>query len=418
MLKRIVLVGILLGAVGVGAGAYYGSRDGQKASVATARVTRGAIVDTVTATGSLQAVTTVQVGTQVSGTISWLGADFNSIVRKGDVIAKLDPSLIQAQVEQSRANMTKVAADVDNARVRVDDAQQKYERAMELKGRQLIPASDLETAKLALDTAAAQLKSANAQLLQAQAALSQTQLSLDHTIITTPIDGIVIQRSVDVGQTVAASLQSPTIFVIAADLSEMQVSASIDESDMGRIRAGQHVTFSVDAYPGEPFSGTLVQVRLQPTVVQNVTTYNAIIDVPNPDLKLKPGMTASVSVEVAKAEDAVRIPNAALRFRPTVEALASLGQVMPASAAGKGEHVWVDVDGLLQPVPVQVGISDGQTTELVDGAIHLDTLLVTNISTAGTPTRAAASATTGGLFMPPTGGGAGGGQRQGARGGD
>ena len=153
-------------------------------------------------------------------------------------------------------------------------------------------------------------------------------------------------------------------------------------------------------------------------MVQNVTTYNAIIDVPNPELKLKPGMTASVSVEVAKAEDAVRIPNAALRFRPTVEALASLGQVMPASAAGKGEHVWVDLDGLLQPVPVQIGISDGQTTELVDGAIHLDTLLVTNISTAGTPTRAAASATTGGLFMPPTGGGAGGGQRQGARGGD
>jgi HlyD family secretion protein len=231
-------------------------------------------------------------------------------------------------------------------------------------------------------------------------------VSLAHTSIAAPIDGIVIQRSVDVGQTVAASLQSPTIFVIAADLSKMQVSASIDESDIGKIQPGQRVSFSVDAYPDESFTGTTTQVRLQPVVVQNVTTYSVIIDVPNPSLKLKPGMTASVAIEIQRCDDAVRVPNAALRFRPTAETFADFEQPAPSAIPRAGTVVWTIDGGVLRAVPVQLGISDGQTTELIAGELQTSTNVVTNI---GTSTQATRTAPTGGLFMPP-GTGFGGGQ--------
>jgi HlyD family secretion protein len=340
-MKRVLSLLLVIAAVGAGAGAYYMRRNGTEPTVNTAPVTRGDIIDTVGATGTLQAVTTVQVGSQVSGTISALNADFNSIVRKGQVIAKLDPSLIQAQVEQAKANLARSRADLDRNRVELADAQTKYKRAKELAERQLLPLSDLDTAKVAVDAAQAQLVSSQAQVTQAEATLNQNQVNVEHTIITTPIDGIVIQRSVDVGQTVAASLQSPTLFIIAADLTKMQVNASIDEADVGRIRPGQTVTFRVDAYPGQQFEGSVAQIRLQPVVVQNVTTYATIINVPNPELKLKPGMTANLRVQIATRSDVLRVPNAAIRFRPTNDIFAALNQTQPAetqfSRGGRGQ---------------------------------------------------------------------------------
>jgi HlyD family secretion protein len=340
-MKRVLTLLLVIAAVGAGAGAYYMRRNGTEPTVNTAPVTRGDIIDTVGATGTLQAVTTVQVGSQVSGTISELNADFNTIVRKGQVIAKLDPSLLQAQVEQAKANLTRSKADLDRNRVELADAQTKYARAKELAERQLLPLSDLDAAKVAVDAAQAQLGSSQAQVTQAEATLNQSQVNVEHTIITTPIDGIVIQRSVDVGQTVAASLQSPTLFIIAADLTKMQVNANIDEADVGRIRPGQTVTFRVDAYPGQQFEGSVAQIRLQPVVVQNVTTYGTIINVPNPELKLKPGMTANLRVQIATRSDVLRVPNAAIRFRPTNDIFAALNQAPPAegqfSRGGRGQ---------------------------------------------------------------------------------
>jgi HlyD family secretion protein len=349
-MRRAVIGLLIVAAVGAGAGAYYMKRGGPDVQVVTSPITRGDIVDTVGATGTLQAVTTVQVGSQVSGNISWLGADFNSIVKKGQVIARLDPSLFQAQLEQSKANeaqskanLSKAQSDLERMKVQLTDAQQKYTRAQELAARSLLPQSDLDAAKIAVDSAQASLQAqqatvsqATASVAQSQASVNQNQVNLDHTIITAPIDGIVTQRSVDVGQTVAASMQAPTLFIIAADLTKMQVNANIDEADVGRIRPAQHVTFRVDAYPTETFEGNVSQIRLQPVVVQNVTTYGTVIDVPNAQLKLKPGMTANVKIEIAKRSDVLRVPNAALRFRPTTDLFAALNQAVPPEVQGGG----------------------------------------------------------------------------------
>ncbi|MDP2390263.1 MAG: efflux RND transporter periplasmic adaptor subunit, partial [Acidobacteriota bacterium] len=297
-----------------------------------------------------QAVKTVQVGSQVSGNIQWLGADFNSIVKQGQVIARLDPSLFDAQLQQiqanliqARANLTRANSELDRTKVQLTDAQQKFARAKELATQSLIAQSDLDAAKIAVDTAAASVASQTASVTQSQAAVTQAQASVNqsqvnrnHTIIRAPIDGIVTQRSVDVGQTVAASMSAPTLFVIAADLTEMQVNANIDEADVGRIRPGQHVTFRVDAYPTDNFEGTVTQVRLQPVVVQNVTTYGTVIDVPNKQLKLKPGMTANVKIEIAKRTNTLRIANAALRFRPTNEMFAAFKQEPPPEMTAFG----------------------------------------------------------------------------------
>src|ERR1700674_1086776 len=223
-MKRALIVLVIIATVGAGAAAYYMRRGAPEIVVNPSPVTRGDIIDTVGSTGTLQAVTTVQVGSQVSGNISWLGADFNSIVKKGQVIAKLDPSLLDAEVQQAKANLTKSQADLDRSKVALADAQQKYTRAKELSTKSLIAQSDLDAAKVALDSAQAQIQSSEATVTQAKASLTQAQVNLDHTIIQAPMDGIVTQRSVDVGQTVASSLQAPTLFIIAADLTKMQVS--------------------------------------------------------------------------------------------------------------------------------------------------------------------------------------------------
>jgi HlyD family secretion protein len=297
--------------------------------VTTQPFTRGDIVDAVSATGTLEAVETVEVGTQVSGVVRELSADFNSIVRKGQVIARLDPQLIQTQIEQQSANVQRAEADLERLKVAQADAEQKLARAKQLFERSLIPRTDLDSALVDVDSARAQVKSSQASLVQARAQLNNQKVNLEYTTIKAPIDGIVISRNVDQGQTVAASMNAPTLFVLAADLTHMQVVANIDESDVGRMRPGQRVTFQVDAYPNERFTGTVSQVRLQPSVVQNVVTYSTVITVPNPQLKLKPGMTANVTVEVLRRTNVLRVANAATRFRPTAEMFSVLNQATP-----------------------------------------------------------------------------------------
>ena len=336
-MRKILLLTVALAVLAGGGYAYY--RYTQKTvppTINTARVTRGELAETVGATGALQAVTTVQVGTQVSGTILQLNADFNSLVRKGQVLARLDPSLFQTQIEQARANLIRAEADLERFRVSLDDARTKLKRANELWEKKLIAQTEQEAAEVAVRSAEAQLRSQQAAVTQSQASLQQNQVNLAHTVIESPIDGLVISRNVDVGQTVAASMSAPTLFVLAADLTKMQVLASLDESDVGRIRPGQVVRFRVDAFPTEEFLGAVTQVRLQPTTVQNVVTYQTVIDVPNPALKLKPGMTANVNIEIARRRDALRVPNTALRFRPTAEIFAALGQTPPPAGGGRG----------------------------------------------------------------------------------
>ena len=349
-MKRAIIVLVLLAVVAAGAGYWYFNRARVEVAVNSVPVTRGDIIDSVGATGTVQAVTTVQVGSQVSGNIEWLGADFNSIVKKGQVVARLDPSLFDAQLQQvqanliqARANLTRANSELDRTKVQLTDAQQKFTRAKELSSQRMIAQSDLDSAQIAVDTMAAGVASQQASVTQSQAAVTQAQASVnqsqvnrDHTVILAPIDGIVTQRSVDVGQTVAASMSAPTLFVIAADLTEMQVNANIDEADVGRIRPGQHVTFRVDAYPTDNFEGTVTQIRLQPVVVQNVTTYGTVITVPNKQLKLKPGMTANVKIEIAKRTNTLRIPNAALRFRPTTEMFTAFKQEPPPELTAFG----------------------------------------------------------------------------------
>ena len=408
-------------------------RKGAEAPLTTVAVDRGDILEVVGATGTLEAVVTVQVGSQVSGTIQSLYADFNSQVKKGQVIARLDPSIFDARVGQAQANLISARANVERSRAQVADAQQKYERAKELAAQNLLPTSDLETAKANFDGAQAQLKASDAAVSQALANVNQAKLDLSHTVIATPIDGVVIARNVDVGQTVAASFQAPVLFVIANDLTKMRVNAAIDEADVGRIANGQDVNFRVDAYPDQTFAGRIEQVRLQPTTVQNVVTYNTIISVDNAQLKLRPGMTATVTVIVRRADDALRIPAAALRYRPegfeartggrrTSGAGGPSGQGAATTAAaapqpggsgsggptgagstgaaagrrrgGRGDQggqgaqggergqrglVFVlDENGAPKPNPVQVGISDGQFVEVRNG-LQEGALVVTGV---------------------------------------
>jgi HlyD family secretion protein len=333
-MRRLILFLLVVAAAGVGLGVYAMRRGTPEPDVRTQPLSRGDVVDAVAATGTLEAVETVEVGTQVSGVVQALYADFNTIVKKGQVIARLDPQLIETQIEQNRANVIRAEAEVERLRVNLADARQKRERAQQMWDRTLIPRTELETAEVNVKTAEAQIRSSEAALTQARAQLNNQRVNLAYTTIKAPIDGIVISRNVDQGQTVAASMNAPTLYVIAADLTKMQVVANIDEADVGRMRPDQQVTFTVDAYPGEAFTGTVQQVRLQPAVVQNVVTYSTVIAVPNPRLKLKPGMTANVTIEIARRSNVLRIPNTALRFRPTEEMFAALNQEVPAELRG------------------------------------------------------------------------------------
>lgn len=329
-MKKIILTLIVLAVLGAGTYAYYKNKGTPEPTVTTLQISRGDIADTVQATGTLQAVKTVNVGTQVSGVVQNLYADFNHIVKAGQVIARLDPSIIQTQIEQREASVTRAQADLERLRVSLKDAERKLEQAKGLWEKQLIPRDQLDTAELNVSTAKSQIKSSEAGLVQAQADLNAQKVNLGHTVITAPIDGIVMQRSVDEGQTVQSSTTAPTLYIIAADLTDMQVLASIDESEVGRMRPGQPVTFRVDAYANDTFRGEVKEVRLQPTTVQNVVTYSTVIKVPNPDYKLKPGMTANVTIEIARKSNVLRAPAAALRYRPSNDVFAALKQEVPA----------------------------------------------------------------------------------------
>jgi HlyD family secretion protein len=374
----------------------------------------------VATTGTLQAVTTVELGVQVSGIVQSLSADFNSFVHAGQVVARLDPSSYDAQLReaqaaqaQAQAALARAEADALGFQTARDDAQVKLTRAEALAENQLITQSDLDAARIALDEARADLASgqagvveARAAIAQAKAAVDQAAVNLDHTIIRSPIDGIVIDRTVDVGQTLAASVESPVLFRIAASLTDMQVQVNVDESDVGGMMPGDAASFEVESYPNETFHGTLSQVRLQPiaqlttpattvptstspgvtTQVATLVSYIAIVDVQNADERLRPGMTAEVLLPGSRREQAVRIPNSALSFRPPTEVLGALGATAAASppsgtthaAGGQLRQVW-EYDGKqFTSIPVATGLADDGWTELVSGDVRAGDALVTS----------------------------------------
>ena len=374
----------------------------------TAKVERGEIHDVVEATGTINAVITVQVGSQVSGTIAKLNVDFNSRVHKGDVVALIDPALLngallqaRADLENAKANRVAARANLEKAKASWVQTKADYDRTAGLFKDGILSQQQLDLAKANYDSAnatvgaaAANVTQAEAQASQKEAAVTVAQTNLNYTVIRSPIDGTVVARSVDVGQTVAASLQAPTIFTIAQDLTKMLVYAKTDESDVGNIKVGKPVTFKVDAFPKETFRGRVSQVRMNATTVQNVVTYDTIIEFANPDLKLFPGMTAYVTIPVATVQNVVKLPNTALRYKPPMspEEILALytrygieagGQKKPASedpAAGQSGGanqspprvpradsavVWkIHADNSLEPVKISLGITDHSYTEI------------------------------------------------------
>ena len=457
---RLIAGAVVVGLVITGGGYMYARALASRQTYRTVPVTRGPLVAAVSATGTLNAVITVQVGSQVSGQIKELFVDFNSAVTRGQVIARINPDLFEAQVSQAKAQLDaaqamvlnqqavieKTHSDLENARaalasahaqtlksqVAVVDGKRNLGRQHDLRSRDLIAQADEDTAQVQYDSAVAQydssaaqeraagaalrsaegqikvadtlLKNLRAQVDQNEANLAQTRLNLGYTVIKAPVDGVVVARNVDVGQTVAASLQAPVLFVIAQDLSKMQVDTNVDEADVGRTQVGQRATFTVDAFPGRTFSGTITQVRKAAQILQNVVTYDVVVSADNPDLKLLPGMTANIKVVTDQRESVLQVPNAALRFRlPGADAdtpknspeaqrsQAAGGDIRPGGdrraqlqggnrpgadgaprrGSGQAGRVWVvGEDGKPHPVPVQIGISDGSRSEVLAGALN------------------------------------------------
>ncbi len=360
-------------------------RDGGTANYQTATITRGAVTQAVTATGTLNPVVNVQVGSQVSGNIAKLFVDFNSQVKAGQVVAQIDPALFQATVTQAEG-------DLANAQAALELAKLNASRTQELFAKKTSSQADV-------DQAMANLHQAEANAKIKQGALDKAKADLDHCTITSPIDGVVISRSVDVGQTVAASLQAPVIFTIANDLTKMQIDTNVAEADVGVVKVGQSVDFTVDAFPMQTFQGKVVQVRNAPITVQNVVTYDTVIGVSNPDLKLKPGMTANVAIIVAHKDNVLQIKNAALRYRPPDATPVEIrrtstsrpgrpgGGRSGAGQEGRAERtVYVLPTGASRPRPVQIktGISDGITTEVMEGLKEGDRVVTAELTSTAT----------------------------------
>lgn len=359
----------------------------------TSAVEKTDVVSRVSTSGSLQAVVTVDVGSQVSGRIQELYADFNSRVKQGQKIAKIDPSLFQAAVVQAEANVTAARANVTRLEVTAEDAERQARRASEVYEQRLISENERDNAVTTARAARASVEQARGQLAQALAQLEQARTNLRYTDILSPTDGVVISRAVNVGQTVAASLQAPVIFTIAQDLAKMEVHTNVAESDIGRLEPGMRVTFTVDAYPGQPFRGAIRDIRNAPQVVQNVVTYDAVIDVNNDDLKLKPGMTATVSVVTDRRDDVLAVPNAALRFRPEGASVNAAGGQEGAGArrqrregsepvAAPSRTVWVLVNGKPEAREVTTGLSDGRVTEITGGSLREGDLVIVSAGSA------------------------------------
>jgi HlyD family secretion protein len=443
----IVTIVVIAGAIT--GGYFYTQSVGARPAFRTAAISRGPLTAAVSATGTLNAVITVQVGSQVSGQVRELYADFNSLVKKNQVIARIDPDTFEAKVNQTKAQVEaarasvlnqqaaveKTRADLENARaalaaaraqtaksqVAVLDSNRTLGRNRDLRQRGLIAQADEDTVQAAYDSALAQLEASRAQeraqgsavtaaeaqlrvseamlqnatalVAQNQAAQRQAQVDLDHTFIRAPVDGVVVGRTVDVGQTVAASLQAPTLFTIAQDLRNMQVDTNVDEADVGRVKVGQSTTFTVDSFPGRTFTGEVVQIRKAPLVVQNVVTYDVVVSAKNPDQRLLPGMTANVRIIIDQKDGVLQVPNAALRFRPPgVEAAERERPARPGGSPGGGGRgggapagrVWVlGPDGKPAAVSLQLGIGDGTYTEVVRGELKEGQMVIVGVAVPG-----------------------------------
>jgi HlyD family secretion protein len=409
-MKKLIWIAVLL-AVGAGAFAFFGGQKKAEPKYRTAIVDKGYVTQTVAATGTLSAVITVKVGSVVSGIVVALHADFNKQVKKGEVLAELDPTPFQARVDQSQATLQKARVEVRNSEVGL-----RRQKALGEQG--LAPQADLDQAQANYDSAVASVG-------QAQATLEQAQTDLRNSKIAAPIDGVVVDRQYDVGQSVAASFQAPTIFTIAQDLTKMQVSADVSESDIGMCKVGQPVHFTVDAFPDQRFRGTISQMRLNATVNQNVVTYPVIIDVPNPDLALRPNMTANVTIDVAIAADVLRVPNGALRWRPEEQSVGASPEERAARSTGDkgpmgamkqfdrasggkarkaGQTVYtIAADGLGEPKPVEIrsGVTDNRFTQVTSGELKPGDTVIVGLVTA--------KADTSGSRPPGTGAGSPGG---------
>lgn len=387
-------------------------------SYQTVTVSKGSIAAQVTASGTLSARGTVQVGAQVSGRVTEIRADFNDQVKKGQIIAKLDEQVLKAQIAQAQASLALASANVAKAEVALTDAERQLKRQKTLQDQQLVAGAVVEAAEVAHDTARTSLAAAKAQRSQAQANLAQAKLNLSYATIYSPVDGIVLSRAVDVGQTVAASLQAPTLFTIAEDLALMQIDTAVAEADVGLLKEGMKAQFTVDAFPGKTFEGVVRQVRNAPTTTQGVVTYDAVIDVENPDKGLRPGMTTNVTFVLAHVADAIKIPNAALRFKPTRDQMMAIRARTGGGPGGRGsggrpgggsggppggsggrpdvisgasgparmrdfgdkKPVWKLVDGRPKMVLIKPGLTDGSATEMVEGELQPGDQLITEIS--------------------------------------
>ncbi|WP_319501748.1 efflux RND transporter periplasmic adaptor subunit [uncultured Draconibacterium sp.] len=377
--------------------------DVDQIDIQTAKAEQGNISNIVESTGTLEAITTVEVGTQVSGIVDKIFVDYNSYVKKGELLAKIDTTNLAAQLEQSQASL-------DNAKAELEYQQATYNRMAPLNDKQLISQTDYDQLIYNLNRAKASYNNAMAQH-------KRNQINLDYALIYSPIDGVVLNKEVEEGQTVAASFNTPTLFTIANDLTQMQVEADIDEADIGQIKEGQRVEFTVDAYPETVFEGKVTQLRWEPTVTNNVVTYTIIIDAPNPDYKLMPGMTATIQVYVLEKNDILVVPSKALRFHPNPKLLMSYmsqqgkpempempeGQAppamgsMPPQAANGATMVWVKEGANIHPVPVKIGLNDDINAEILSG-IKSGQEVVLNMTQKGA--NLAAARPGGNPFMP------------------
>ncbi|MFH1120966.1 MAG: efflux RND transporter periplasmic adaptor subunit [Bacteroidota bacterium] len=352
MKRTTKIIGIAILATGITAGIVFGCGAKKDAlTVDTAIAEKGNISLTVTATGTIEAITTVEVGTQVSGVIQKLYADFNSVVKKGQLLASLDETMLQASLDQSKAALMDAEADLNFQKT-------SYQRTKILYDKNLLAQADFDQVEY-------NYKRALASVASAKASLERNQVNLDYASIYSPIDGVVLNRAVDEGQTVAASFNTPTLFTIANDLTRMQVQADVDEADIGQVRPGQKVEFTVDAFTGETFQGTVTEIRLQPVISSNVVTYTVIVNAPNPEKKLMPGMTASITVFMSEVNSVVTVPVKALKFEPP----AGNGSIkgIPEEKPGMGKHVWVYDGRQMHPRNVETGLTDGSRIEIITG---------------------------------------------------
>jgi HlyD family secretion protein len=407
-MKKYIIITIVSVAI-ISAAVWFMSQRASKITYKTARLEKGTVISAISATGTVNPVTTVQVGSQVSGTIQKLLVDYNSRVKKGQVIAEIDPALFLAQVEQARGNYLNAQAALQKARVVLADAKRTLERNKQLISQGIVAQSDFDTSQTAFDSALAGIKAAEAGVTQYRGTLMLAETNLKNSVIRSPVDGVVISRSIDVGQTVAASFQTPTLFSIAQDLTKMQIDTSVDEADISRARLEQTATFTVDAYPDRSFKGRVTQIRSAPVTVQNVVTYIVVVQVDNKELQLKPGMTANVSIETGRRDGVLKLPAAALRFRPKTASDSkerkqnTTGQKPSGMGKGKAagspqQKVFLLKDGKPVALAVTTGLADASFIELLEGNLKEGDEVVTEQTDASKKKSGASSSHMGPRF--------------------